>query len=265
MNYIREINAFYDWLETNGLDASCIALWHALMAIANKAGWPDEFAVAISVLEAKTGMNKKAVERARNRLQQCGLITWRSRRGNQSALYTIKSLCDIYDPQNVPQSVAQSVPQDVPQGVSQSVAISKRNETKQDISGGGDHAPVRVTDLEIRIQDFYERTFGHLPNETQVSRLSYWCERGMDEDVIYAAILKARERGKGFDYVLGILKNQFERGIRTLAHVEMDDARHETAAGGVKVEYEVRRGTGPPTRGPNGRRRSITGGKVGRV
>lgn len=89
MNYIREINAFYDWLETNSISDSAIVLWHALMHINNKAGWITEFAVAISTLETKTGMKKDAIIRARHRLQQVGRITFKSRNGQQSAVYSI--------------------------------------------------------------------------------------------------------------------------------------------------------------------------------
>ena len=91
MNYIREINSFYDWLETNTLTYSAISLWHALMHIANKAGWPEEFAVAISTLESKTGLKKDAIIRARNRLRQVGRINFRSRTGRQSAIYQVIS------------------------------------------------------------------------------------------------------------------------------------------------------------------------------
>ena len=129
MNYITEIKAFYDLLETNPLPSSAIAVWHALMHIANKTGWQQEFAVAVSVLEVKTGLNAKAIERARNRLAQDGIISWKSRRGNQSAIYTLHSLCDKMCYENVAQPVAQSVPQYVAQPVAQSVAINK---TKQD-------------------------------------------------------------------------------------------------------------------------------------
>lgn len=89
MNYIREINAFYDWLETNTLTDSAINLWHALMHVANKAGWPEEFAVALSTLQSKTGVKKDAVITARLRLQQAGRIKFKSRSGQQSAIYSI--------------------------------------------------------------------------------------------------------------------------------------------------------------------------------
>ncbi len=89
MNYIREINAFYDWLETNTLTDSAINLWQALMHVANKAGWPGEFAVALSTLQLKTGLKKDAIITARHKLQQTGRITFKSRSGQQSAVYSI--------------------------------------------------------------------------------------------------------------------------------------------------------------------------------
>lgn len=95
MNYIKELNAFYDWLETNSLSTSAIALWHALMHINNKAGWTDEFGVATSVLCVKTGLADRTIRSARNELKQKGRIDWSSRKGNQSAIYKMISLVDI--------------------------------------------------------------------------------------------------------------------------------------------------------------------------
>ncbi len=92
MNYILEIRAFYDQLEINPLPPPAIVLWHALMHIANKTGWKQEFTVAVSVLELKTGLNAQSIKRARNRLEQNGLIKWKSRGGNRSACYQMISL-----------------------------------------------------------------------------------------------------------------------------------------------------------------------------
>ena len=129
MNYIAEMKAFYDRLELNPQPAPVIALWHALMSIANKAGWPDMFTVASSVLGLRAGLNAQAIKRARNQLAQNGYITWQPRGGNLSAMYHIQSLVVQNDSKNVPQSVPQvepqSVPQSVPQAVPQSVPINK--------------------------------------------------------------------------------------------------------------------------------------------
>jgi hypothetical protein len=89
MNYVREINLFYDFLETNTVPDSGIVLWHALMHINNKTGWVPEFAVAISTLSTKTGLKKDAIIRARHRLQQAGRLDFTSRTGQQSAVYRI--------------------------------------------------------------------------------------------------------------------------------------------------------------------------------
>lgn len=95
MNYLREINAFYDWLETNPLSTSGIALWYALMHINNKAGWAEEFGVAVSVLCVKTGLSSRTIYDARNELKTKGRLEWRSRGGNQSAVYKLHSLSAI--------------------------------------------------------------------------------------------------------------------------------------------------------------------------
>ncbi len=143
MNYLAEIKAFYDRLELNPLPSPAIALWHALMSIANKTGWQQEFTVAVSILVLKSGLNAQAIKRARNRLEQDGFITWRSRGGNKSAIYHMNSLMVQNDIKNVPQSVPQSeplpVPQTVPQSEPQSVPINKhkqkqnKTETKKDM------------------------------------------------------------------------------------------------------------------------------------
>lgn len=128
MNYITEINRFYDWLETNTVSDSSIVLWHALMHINNKCGWKQEFTVAISTLELKTGLSKSSILRSRNVLQQSGRINFRTRNGQQSAVYDI--LAFHSDAQTVTQTVAQSVTQSEAQTVTQSVPITKLKETK---------------------------------------------------------------------------------------------------------------------------------------
>ena len=88
-NYLSEINMFYDWLETNQVPKSAIALWHALMHINNKAGWGQTFTVAVSTLESKTGFKRSELFEARNLLTQKRRINWKQRGGNLCAEYKI--------------------------------------------------------------------------------------------------------------------------------------------------------------------------------
>lgn len=111
MNYILEVKAFYDWLETNQISTSSIVVWHALMHIANKTGWKDTFAVAISVLSTKTGLKKQAIENARDILQRKGRITFKKGKGNQSAVYKIISFASLKDTQEDTQELFASTKQ----------------------------------------------------------------------------------------------------------------------------------------------------------
>ena len=136
MNYILETNAFYDWLETNPLSANAINVWHALMSVSNKTYWKEDFTVAISVLELKTGLSKKSIERGRTELAKRKRLTWKKRSGNQSAEYTLISFVEeesLEDAQVDAQVDAQPDAQVVVQTVSQPVAINKLNQTKQSI------------------------------------------------------------------------------------------------------------------------------------
>lgn len=125
MNYIAEIKAFYDRLELSPQPNTVIALWHALMSIANKAGWPDTFTVAQSVLGLRSGLNASALKRARNKLATDGFIEWKQRGGNLSAQYRIISLVVQNQCKNEPQFAPQSEPQIEPQIAPQSEPINK--------------------------------------------------------------------------------------------------------------------------------------------
>ena len=136
MNYIKEINAFYDWLETNTVSDSAIALWHALMHINNKAGWIPEFAVAISTLETKTGLKKDAVIRARHRLQQLNRITFKSRSGQQSAIYKILPFeyCVVLNDTNCDTNRNTNRALTATLTTTQTASINKLNKTKRNKS-----------------------------------------------------------------------------------------------------------------------------------
>lgn len=100
MNYLTEIKLFYDWLETHDLSPSGIALWHALMFIANRCGWQERFAVSNNMLEIRTQMPRTTIYRARKRLQSFGLIDVFHQGSNHSSLYTMHSLKGILACQN---------------------------------------------------------------------------------------------------------------------------------------------------------------------
>lgn len=131
MDYITEIKAFYDWMEANQLKGAEISLWHALMNIANKLRWPEDFSVSISVLKIKTGFGESSIENARNKLQQKGRIRFRSRTGNQSAIYQIIPFVRDIQGQTQAQTQGQSGGQPRGQLGGNPGALNKQDKTKQ--------------------------------------------------------------------------------------------------------------------------------------
>lgn len=92
MDYIKQLNAFDNWLEYNDLDITAQAMWYKLMSIANKSGWQVELSIANTKLMAKLQLEKKAVINCRNRLIQAGLIEYKSRGTKKAGIYKIRVL-----------------------------------------------------------------------------------------------------------------------------------------------------------------------------
>ena len=89
MNYMTEIKLFYDWLETHPLSPASIALWHALMFIANRSGWREELRISASLLEMRTNMPRTTIFRQREILKAAGRITFGSQGGRASCIYRL--------------------------------------------------------------------------------------------------------------------------------------------------------------------------------
>ena len=92
MNYIAEINAFYAKQAAAPLAANTQALWHLMMNISNRAGWPRTVIIPESVLTGTLGISHGAFIQARKELIQAGLILHIQRPGRQAPVYLIKTI-----------------------------------------------------------------------------------------------------------------------------------------------------------------------------
>ncbi|MED4783466.1 DnaD domain protein [Brevibacillus choshinensis] len=217
MNYIREINSFYDWLEINSVSDSAIVLWHALMHINNRAGWLPEFTVAISTLSTKTGLKKDAIIRARLRLQQMGRIDFRSRSGQQSAVYRIIPFESVLQTQNATQVSSVGLTDancntnrdtNRAQTATQTASIIKLNETKQNEKKNTLSAPEPQNFLSL-INELGIKCRGVRDIEELESYL------GVLEPELIREALKRSEK-KSAAYALRILKDWNEDKIHSL-------------------------------------------------
>ena len=78
MNYIFELNAFEQWVETHYLPISSQILWYKLMSICNKAGWSEWVTVGNQRLMAALQMSREAtLIKVRDELIRAGLIEYK--------------------------------------------------------------------------------------------------------------------------------------------------------------------------------------------
>ncbi|ELK39068.1 DnaD domain protein [Brevibacillus agri] len=223
MNYIRELNAFYDRLETSPLSTSAIALWHALMHINNKAGWIDTFAVAVSVLSIKTGLSERTITNARHELKQKGFIDFQSRKGNKSAMYKMISLSAINADSfsfNLSDSSSDSVS-------GNASALFKQNNTKPINLLPATHA--RSNDDPFLI---YQQEIGKF-TETIKDNMIDWLDGGYFEEpksILVEAIKEAAIHEKrSWAYIDRVLRRCLQENVKTLEEMRQKKADHEQA------------------------------------
>lgn len=247
MNYIREINAFMDWLEINPLDATTQTLWFHIMAIANKSGWPEWFTIANLTLMAKVGISENTLIKHRNILIQKERIEYKNQGKQKAGKYRIipftsKNEVENTEKDNVTSNfevncaVNHEVNLEVNRAVNHS-ALNKLNETKQEIA--------TTTDSDVSAPNFVEllnQEFGRLCSPTEIETLqAFITDDGMDPLVICEAIKRTRKRGNtSVDYTEGILRRWRDAGVRDMAGVSRYDLEYEQSKAKVSKVVKSR-------------------------
>ncbi|MFD2924782.1 DnaD domain-containing protein [Halobacillus naozhouensis] len=193
MNYLKEINAFYNQLEVNPLSGSANSLWHALLHINNKAGWKKEFTVAASVLCSKAGLSDGTFKRARNELKQKGYIIHKARGSNLSAVYEMISVQTIMD--------YSAFRNDSP-------LVKQKKKQKEVVQVVGPN-----------LHSFYEQNIGTV-TPFIAEMMKEWCEELSEELVMEALKIAVRQNKLFFQYIDGILRQWKQKGVRKIAEVK---------------------------------------------
>lgn len=211
MNYIKELNAFRDWLLINDdITTSEVALWHSLMTVNNMTGWKTTFSVPNSTLQSLTGLSKQGLDNARNKLKTKGFIEYQKGQRKKSGKYKIISLVNSVD-QTLDRVVDQPIDQTLVQPVDEGLDITKQkqNENKKSSSSADAY-------------NFFQENFGVLRPFIAES-LGHWIDE-MSEDLLIESMKIALKAGKGFDYAEGILRKWDQNGISSLRDVEAEQA-----------------------------------------
>ena len=127
MNYLKQVNKFYELLLINPLNANSQSLYFALLNINNRCNWIKNFTVANTTLISFTGLNISALQRARNTLIQKGYVKYQKGKSNKAGIYEIIE----FEQQNEQQNEQQCEQQSEQQTGSTTNILNKQNKTKQ--------------------------------------------------------------------------------------------------------------------------------------
>jgi len=222
LNYLVQIKAFYDRLEVEPLKSSEIALWYSLMSINNKTAWSETFTVASSVLCQKSGIKEANFYKARNLLQQKGYIDWKSRTGNQAAIYHLPKLYEQLPTNSIDNHTDNWGDSSRDTSIGSSRALTKLNKTKQKDVDDDVVARSNVFDKWTALWGF--------PNAIALPELNGWLEQ-LSPDIIDYAIQIAGEhdvQSRGaLKYLRAVIDGWQQRNITTLEQAKKAAEEHD--------------------------------------
>lgn len=154
MNYISEINAFEQWIETHYLPIPSQLLWYKLMSICNKAGWSEWVTVGNQRLMVTLQMSREAsFIKARDELIKAGLIEYQKGKKGCPNKYRMVSFTFKNEVKSEVKSVVQNVVKSEVKTEVESVAIYKlkQNETKEKDANASKKkfAPPTLKEVEV--------------------------------------------------------------------------------------------------------------------
>ncbi len=89
MNYITQIQGFWRAHEEHSFNTTEIALYFHLLRICNTCHWKNPFQRSNIKIEADLSISFNTLKNARNKLQQCDLIVFKTKNGSANVMYTL--------------------------------------------------------------------------------------------------------------------------------------------------------------------------------
>lgn len=209
MNYIKELNAFKEWMSFHEIPPNAVLLWHTLMVLNNTTRWMATFNAPNSIIGNLSGLSSQRISESRKVLMENELIRYEPGVKGKAASYQIKSLVSYFENLS-PASHGQLEVQDedlnpVPFG-NETRDIHKEKEIAKQKRGG------RMAENAYTV---YEQNFGIIKPIVSESFLA-WCDDLGDAIVIEAIKLAAQKGGRTYSYLEAILKEWVQAGVTTL-------------------------------------------------
>ncbi len=237
--------AFYTQQMMNPMSSGQIALWHALVRIANKSRWPDWFSIAGITLVQLSGLSIAGVKKARNELKQRGLIDFRAN-GTKATSYHLNDIQESSQDgsRNSSQDGSRNSSQD---GSRNSSALRILNNTEstptipRPTENGGGGAPIETDSLDAQTEEETENSYiaDNIPGMSAGNweELRSFLDDGLDMPLIRHAVDEAAAQGKRtWAYVRRILNRYVTSGIRTVEQAKATDGKPAASAQPKRME-----------------------------
>lgn len=194
MNYIKELNAFKEWMSFHEMPPNAVLLWHTLMVLNNTARWMETFNAPNSIIGNLSGLSCQRIAESRKVLMENDLISYQPGVKGKAATYQIRSLVSYFEDLSPASSGQMEVPNPEqnpePFGNETRDIYKERERDKQDRGGGKAQNAYTV----------YEQNFGIIKPIVRESLLA-WCDDLGDAIVIEAIKLAARKGGRTYSYL----------------------------------------------------------------
>jgi DNA-binding Lrp family transcriptional regulator len=132
MNYIEKIKGLWRSHEKHAFTTTEIALYFYLLEICNICQWERQFKRNNAKIETDLSISFNTLKNARNKLQQSGLITFKTVSGSPNVTYTLSKFDKVAD--EVAIEVSDEVTDEVGSEVDDEINKTKLNKTKLKIS-----------------------------------------------------------------------------------------------------------------------------------
>ena len=95
MNYLKLIRGFWRSHEEHLFTCTEVALYFHLVEVCNICGWKNPFKRNNSKIGADLGISINTLKNARNKLAQCGLISFKTQNGSPNVVYTLSKFDEV--------------------------------------------------------------------------------------------------------------------------------------------------------------------------
>jgi DNA replication protein DnaD len=230
LNYIKQLNAFYDWRLLNDLSGKEQVLYLTLLHLNNKCGWKKEFNAPNRTLELLCSIDRSALNKLRNNLIQKGLIEYKKGRKGKAGLYKIKCLymCNYYTGLDTNTDTHLDTNPDTNIAT---IPKQKQNKTKKEV----------VEEQRQKLIGECQRIFNGNVNMNGVLSIAEYLNKGMTVDIVIQALNKGRlktgNQAQAYSYANKVLLNWYNEGKKDIS--DLTDVKEDNKQSKPRQLYEV--------------------------